>query len=166
VTVDGETSDPRRVLRTGETVPSKAGIARKEFRDEIIRASRALRDEEFAGSDKPAGCTVVRNDMQSLPVFQAACWRCAKARARLRQSWTYSRGGCATTNYRPAPVHRSTAIHCGGDLRQIARRRIALTQQFKTGPSQRSTWSVVHGEMPTPPGSSSGRRVAEHQLDA
>jgi RluA family pseudouridine synthase len=161
VLVDGETSDPKRALRAGESV-TVAGLApaRRQFKPEVIRAPVLYEDEEIVVLNKPAGCTVVRERHSEVCPFQNGVLehvrRSAPSAAIARRE-----------PYRPRAVHRLDRDTTGAVI--FAKSREAeqhLSRQFQERTVQKEYLAVLHGELPADAGSVEAPVSAhEHELE-
>jgi RluA family pseudouridine synthase len=145
-TVNGEGSDPKRVL-TRDDVISVAGIE-KERRDPgvfTIRADPLYEDDHLLILNKPAGCTVVRARHTEICPFQHGVL------AYLRESPETARA-IRESRYRPRPVHRLDRDTSGAVIISKTREgELCLFKQFQERTVLKEYLAVVTGELHEPP---------------
>jgi RluA family pseudouridine synthase len=161
VSVDGGTSDPKRVLRAGEGVAvAGPASARREFRTEIIRAPVLYEDEHLVVLNKPAGCTVVRERHSEACPFQNGVLE------HVRRSPAYA-AIAQRESYRPRAVHRLDRDTTGAVIFAKSREaELHLTRQFRERTIKKEYLAVLHGELPADAGSVEAPLAAhEHELE-
>ncbi|MGD1001133.1 MAG: RluA family pseudouridine synthase [Candidatus Brocadiia bacterium] len=161
VAVNGETSDPKRVLRAGEnvTVAGRAA-ARRKFQTEVIRAPVLYEDEQVVVLNKPAGCTVVRERHSEACPFQNGVLE------HVRRSPTYA-AIAQRESYRPRAVHRLDRDTTGAVIFVKSREaELHLSRQFRERTIKKEYLAILHGEMLTETGSVEVPLAAhEHELE-
>jgi RluA family pseudouridine synthase len=161
VSVDGETSDPKRALRAGERVTVAApAAARRKFQTETIRAPVLYEDEHLLLLNKPAGCTVVRErHSQSCP-FQNGVLE------HVRRSPAYA-AIAQRESYRPRAVHRLDRDTTGAVIFAKSREaELHLTRQFRERTIRKEYLALLLGELPADAGSVELPVAAhEHELE-
>lgn len=141
VTVDGETSDPKRVLREGETVVvQNLSAVRHQHGADVVRAPVLYEDEHLLIFNKPAGCTVVRERSAETCPFQNGVLE------HLRKSPAAE--AINRARYRPRAVHRLDRDTTGAVI--VAKSRageLHLFPQFQERRIVKEYLALVHGEM-------------------
>jgi len=161
VSVDGETSDPKRVLRAGQRVAvAGPAAARREFQTKIIRAPVLYEDEHLVVLNKPAGCTVVRERHSEACPFQNGVLE------HVRRSPAYA-AIAQRESYRPRAVHRLDRDTTGAVIFVKSREaELHLSRQFRERTIKKEYLAVLHGELPADTGSVEAPVAAhEHELE-
>jgi 23S rRNA pseudouridine1911/1915/1917 synthase len=161
VSVESETSDPKRVLRTAQSV-AVAGLAaaRKEFKTEIIRAPVLYEDDQIVVLNKPAGCTVVRERHSESCPFQNGVLE------HVRRSPAYA-AIAQRESYRPRAVHRLDRDTTGAVIFVKSREaELHLSHQFRDRTIQKEYLAILHGELLTDSGTVEVPLAShEHELE-
>jgi RluA family pseudouridine synthase len=158
-TINGEASDPRRVLRADDLISvRKIEAERNNPNVRTIPADVIYEDDYLLVVNKPAGCMVVRPRHSEICPFQHGILDYLRKSEEKRKAFQESR-------YRPRPVHRLDRDTSGAVIiSKTAEAERHLFMQFQERRVKKEYLAVVTGEL-AEASSRIDARIAAHPDD-